>query len=148
MKIEVRSKIVGNTQLDTLPPNILIDLLNEQITVRELISQAVEEQIRDLLINRKLDIEQTQKMLNRQYLTDNEVGRQAERGAVQLPSAKIPPPLKIDTSEEVSKALHGFEQRAYLVVVDGQQAEHLDEVVTLGATSKVTFLRLTPLVGG
>lgn len=147
-KIEVRSRVVGQSQTDLMPSNVVLDLLNESITVAELIQQTVDEQIRDLLLNRKLDAEQMQRILDRQYLTDADVRRQAAEGVVRSPSAKSVRIPQIDTAEEVRKALRSFDQQTYMIVVDGHQAESLDELLTLKATSKVTFLRLTPLVGG
>jgi hypothetical protein len=148
LKVEVRSRIVGQSQTDLMPSNVVLDLLNETITVAELIQQTVEEQVRDLLLNRKLDVEQMQRVLDRQYLTDADVRRQVAEGAVRSPSAKAVRIPQIDTAEEVRKALRSFDQQTYMIVVDGNQAESLDELLTLRATSKVTFLRLTPLVGG
>jgi hypothetical protein len=148
LKVEVRSRIVGQSQTDLMPSKVVLDLLNETITVAELIQQTVEEQIRDLLLNRKLDVAQMQRILDRQYLTDADVRRQAAEGAVRSPSAKSVRVPQIDPAAEAQKALRSFDQKTYMIVVDGHQAESLDELLTLRATSKVTFLRLTPLVGG
>jgi hypothetical protein len=147
-QVQVQSRIVGAAKTDDTPSSIVLDLLNETLTVAELIEQTVEEQIRDLLINRKLDAEQAQRILNRQYLTEADVRQQAETGAVRTSSAKAARIPKIDTAGEVAKALDAFKRQTYMVVVDGQQAENLDDLLTLKPTSKVTFLRLTPLVGG
>ena len=55
---------------------------------------------------------------------------------------------QLDPSEEVGKALAAFKKGVYLIYVDGYQPDTLDDVLTLNAGSKVTFLRMTPLVGG
>lgn len=146
LKVEVRSRIVGSTKPDEGLPNIALALLHEQLTVRELISQAVEEQIRDLLLQRKLDADEARDILRRQYLTDADVQAQSKAGAVKVPSDKSLRPIAI--ADEVEKALDAFERGVYMVVVDGHQTDTLDEVLTLTPTSKITFLRLTPLVGG
>lgn len=146
-KLEIRHRIVGAMPED-VPANTSIDLLNEQLTVGELITQTVQEQIRDLLINLKLDAVDAQKILNRQYLTDEDVERQANAGKVRLPNASTADIPVIAPETEVKKALAAFKRKTYLIVVDGQQVEDLDEVLTLRANSKITFVRLTPLVGG
>ena len=148
MQVEIQSKIVGSKHNDDSPSYVLLELLNEKITVRELIAQAVEEQIRDMLINRHLDAEQATKILNRQYLLESEVSNQAKSGVIRLPGLKNtqPPSLKLD--HEIQKALQSFKRKGFMIIVDEQQLEDLDECVTLKATSKVTFLRLTPLIGG
>ena len=101
-----------------------------------------------MLINRRLDTEQAEKILNRQYLLESEVVNQAKSGAVRIPSLKNTQPNSLILEKEIDKALRSFEQQGFLVVVDGEQVQELDEYVTLRATSKVTFMRLTPLVGG
>lgn len=142
--IQVRSRSIGTTQTP-LPP-VAFDLLNETLTIRELIAHAVEEQIHELQIQQKLDTQAVQHILNRQYLTNAEIQAQAKHGAV-----KMPEPLEvqtIDISRQIRKATEAFEKGVYVIVIDGEQAEALDQTVMLRPTSKITFLRLTPLVGG
>jgi len=142
--IQVRSRTIGTTQTP-LPP-VAFDLLNETLTIRELIAHAVEEQIHELQIQQKLDTQAVQHILNRQYLTNAEIQAQAKHGAV-----KMPEPMEIrtiDISRQIRKATEAFEKGVYVIVIDGEQAESLDQMVMLKPTSKITFLRLTPLVGG
>jgi hypothetical protein len=146
--IEVRNKIVGSRHDEAQLPTVALDLLNEKLTVAELITMTVEEQVRDLLINRRLDAENARRALDRQYLTDEEARQQAERGAIRYPSAKPVNVPQLDPTEEVRKALDAFKKGVYLVYVDGYQPDTLDDVLTLNPGSKVTFLRMTPLVGG
>ncbi|MEO8392643.1 MAG: hypothetical protein ABI700_06590 [Chloroflexota bacterium] len=147
VKIEVRTRIVGCANADAKPPTIAIELLEESLTVQDLITRTIKEQVHDLLINRKIDAENILRMLDRQYLIDADVQREARRGAVKVPSTRLHP-LAINIEAEVERALRGFEQKAYLMVVDGEQPDSLTDVITLRPTSKITFLRLTPLVGG
>lgn len=148
MQVAIHSKIVGAKQSDDLPSNISLEFLTEKIRVRELISNTVEEQIRDMLINRRLDAQQAEKILNRQYLLESEVSSQAKLGAVRVPSSKNSQSPNLILEREIDKALRSFERQGFMIVVDGEQVHDLDEYVTLKATSKVTFMRLTPLVGG
>ncbi|MBT31073.1 MAG: hypothetical protein CMO01_15560 [Thalassobius sp.] len=55
---------------------------------------------------------------------------------------------KIDGEKQVYIALEAFNKNAYFVLVDNQQAESLEEQVMLSQESKISFLKLTPLVGG
>jgi hypothetical protein len=61
-----------------------------------------------------------------------------------LPAA----PSTSDASTAAADALHAFERQRYVVYVDGRQVLDLDDIVPLRLGSKVTFLRLVPLVGG
>jgi hypothetical protein len=147
ISVEVRSRIVGRRlELPELPC-VALELLHERLTIAELIHRTVEEQIRDLLINRQLDHGQVREILERQYLTAPEISQQVKAGKVGLPTTPRPKP-SINVQGEIQKALKAFDDNVFLVVVDGQQADTLEQEVTLHPTSKITFLRLTPLVGG
>lgn len=146
--VEVRTRVVGAAPGGPTLEPVALDLLREQLTVAELITMTVEEQVRDLIINRRLDAEKARHLLDRQYLTDEEARRQAEQGAIRFPSAKKVSVPDIDPQTEARKALEAFEAGAFAVFVDGFQPETLGDVVTLDYNSKVTFLRMTPLVGG
>jgi len=45
-------------------------------------------------------------------------------------------------------AIEGFFTNAYFVIIDDRQAETLDEKFVVGPQTKVSFIKLTPLVGG
>ncbi|MCL4255374.1 MAG: hypothetical protein KJ043_16560 [Anaerolineae bacterium] len=141
--IQVRSRIIGG---DAPLPNVALDLLTETLTIRDLITHTVEEQIRDLRIQRQMDFDNIQHILNRQYLTDAEIQAQAKTGAIKMP--ELPNDSPIFIIQETEKALTAFEKGVYVIIIDGEQAQSLNDTVTLKPTSKVTFLRLTPLKGG
>jgi hypothetical protein len=75
----------------------------------------------------------------------------------QLPCFLIPT-LSCQTARELlpsfdwqrysEQAIHAFEKRSYIVLVDNQQITHLDAPITLHIQSTVTFLKLMPLIGG
>jgi len=49
---------------------------------------------------------------------------------------------------QIERALEAFETNGFLLLVDETQVTDLDEEVHLGSGSVVTFVQLTPLVGG
>lgn len=57
-------------------------------------------------------------------------------------------PRTIDASTQLAKAIAAFRRNQIIMLVDDRQVESLDEEITLGPTTRVSFLRLTPLVGG
>src|SRR5262245_6876364 len=99
LKIEVQSRVVGIYPKAT-PASIVLELLNETVTARELISRTVEEQIRDLITLRRFDTAQAHQMLDRQYLTETEIRHQAESGAIRYPSEREKQSLPIDGAQE------------------------------------------------
>ncbi|RSK36259.1 hypothetical protein [Hymenobacter metallilatus] len=57
-------------------------------------------------------------------------------------------PTPIDAEEQLYKALEGFQQNSYFVLVNNRQVESLEEEVWIGAGATASFIKLTPLVGG
>ena len=55
---------------------------------------------------------------------------------------------KIDPEKQVYVALDAFQKNGYFVLIDNQQAESLEQEVLLTADTTVSFIKLTPLVGG
>jgi hypothetical protein len=146
--VEVRSRIVGASPSNPVPAPVILDLLTEKLTVAELIRATVTEQIRDLLLARQMDMSAVRDILERQYLTHADVQQQASEGFIHTPSARSAQTRAIDTQAEVAKAITSFRSGVYCILVDGRQYDGLDEVVALEPRSRVTFLRVTPLIGG
>jgi hypothetical protein len=140
--IEIRCRSLRAPQSELELPTVALDILDQDITVAELIRRTVEEQIRELLVSYKLEAEQARHALNRLYLTEQEIQAQAVTGAIRSV------PLQIDGAAEVRRAQRAFEKGSYLLVVDGRRVQRLDERLTFRPGCRVTFLRLTPLIGG
>ena len=54
----------------------------------------------------------------------------------------------LDAQKQLAKAIAAFKGNGFLVLLDDRQIIDLDELLHLTAQSKITFLRLVPLVGG
>ena len=50
--------------------------------------------------------------------------------------------------QQVAIALRAFETNGFILLVDDRQIEGLDDEIEFSDTTTVTFLKLTPLVGG
>jgi hypothetical protein len=77
------------------------------------------------------------------------------RGLVQptdsertLNGYRLKQPRAIDANTQVGKAIDAFQRNQIIVLVDERQVESLDEEIDLRPNTRVSFLRLTPLVGG
>ncbi len=55
---------------------------------------------------------------------------------------------QIDAEKQCYIALDAFTQNGYFLLIDDVQAETLDQEVLLGKDTSVSFIQLTPLVGG
>ncbi len=118
---------------------LVVEFLTEEVTVQELIRARVYQEVQD-------------------YNT-RQPGEY--RGLVQptdaektLNGGKLKTGRQIDWKEQYERACEAFEKARVLILVDDKQVESLDQKVILRpktpqreATS-VTFLKLTPLVGG
>ncbi|RFZ95751.1 hypothetical protein D0C36_09595 [Mucilaginibacter conchicola] len=54
----------------------------------------------------------------------------------------------IDAEKQVFVALHAFQSNAFFVLVNNVQSESLEQQVELSTHTKISFIKLTPLVGG
>jgi len=126
--LTIRDELTGREPTGSL----VLEFLTERITVRELIRSRVYQEVQD-------------------YNT----ARPAEfRGLVQpeTEAALNGPPVRrsreIDWKKQFDVALAAFERRGFLILVGDRQMQSLDEEIVIAPGTQVTFLRLTPLVGG
>lgn len=54
----------------------------------------------------------------------------------------------IDVEKQIFIALDAFQKNGFFILVDNQQLEQLDQQVDLRSDSTISFVKLTPLVGG
>ena len=55
---------------------------------------------------------------------------------------------KINLEKEIQFAEKAFEENNFFILVDDKQYEHLNDKVILEEDSKISFIKLIPLVGG
>ena len=127
MTLTVHDRAVDGTALGELT----LELLTERITVRELIRS------RDC-----------------QEVTEYNA-RRVVRWAGLVPldrdaDACLPgqAPRRVDWEVQVERAVRAFTTGTLLIMVDGSQAETLDDEIEVRVDSSVDFLRLLPLIGG
>ncbi|MEM1448968.1 MAG: hypothetical protein AAF726_09030 [Planctomycetota bacterium] len=107
----------------------------DEITVRALIRERVYQEVKDH--------------------NAREASATVFRGLVQpsdaeatLEGYRLRNPRMIDWEPQFELAVAAFEQNQILVLVDDRQAETLDQTLHVRTGTEVTFLKLTPLVGG
>lgn len=111
----------------------VLEVTTERMTVRELIRSRVYQEVQD------------------HNLKNADVFRgmiQPEESEKTLNGWKLKKPRQLDWKKQFTRAVEAFEANQILILVNDRQAESLDEEFTVGSTTTVTFLRLTPLVGG
>jgi hypothetical protein len=112
---------------------LTLDVCAERITVRDLIRERVRHEVEEYN-RRKPD---------------------TFRGLVQptdsertLNGYRLKPPRAVDADPQFAKAIDAFGRNQIIVLVDDRQVESLDEEIAVRPETRVSFLRLTPLVGG
>jgi hypothetical protein len=110
-----------------------LEVLSERLNVRELIRSRVYQEVQDY------NLRQPQVYRGLVQPTD------AER---TLNGFEMKKPRQIDWKQQFDKAIEAFEANQILILVDDRQVDSLDEEIVIGPRTRVSFLRLTMLVGG
>ena len=55
---------------------------------------------------------------------------------------------KIDLEKQLLIALDAFQKNGYFILVDDEQVDELEQKFLVDESTQVTFIKLTPLVGG
>ena len=55
---------------------------------------------------------------------------------------------KVDAEKQYTIALDAFIKNGYFILIDNIQAVDPDQMVVINATTEISFIKLTPLVGG
>jgi hypothetical protein len=134
--------IRDETATGKLTNELTLDMLEETISVRELIRSRVYQEVDDH--NRRVrQTAATPRPFNG-LVTPTPVERELN-GARAAGVARV---REVDWKRQFDAACDGFQRNGFFILIDDRQAETLDERVTLRSDSKVSFVKLTPLVGG
>ncbi|HJZ48711.1 MAG TPA: hypothetical protein VKE41_16150 [Roseiflexaceae bacterium] len=130
-QITVRDELVF--RVGRPPLEFVLDIPSDHMTVRELIRTRVEQEVA---------------AFNQQQTEYFQGLIQPTAAELTLNGYRMPRQHRVDPVEQVERALAAFERNGFVILVDEEQVERLDDIVVLGSTTIVTFLKLVPLVGG
>jgi hypothetical protein len=128
-QLRIKDETAGGKILN----EIILSLQNELVSVKEIISMRVQAEVDSY--NQSLP----------EYYKGLVQPNQAQN---TLHGFKMPKRKKIDAEQQVYIALDAFIRNAYFVLIDQKQAISLDEMVLLSPETEVSFVKLTPLIGG
>lgn len=111
-----------------------LEFPTETITVRELIRERVYQEVQDY--QRGIDV----RFKGLVEPTSEEVALNGPRAAR--------PRRDVDWKAQFDIACAAYERQQILIIANDRQTTSLDETITLTRGSEVSFLKLTPLVGG
>jgi hypothetical protein len=106
---------------------------SEQVTVKDIITQRVLQEVENY--NKKLP----------EFYNGLVEPTDAER---TLNGFRLKAKRLIDGEKQVFIALDAFLKNAFFVLIDNTQSESLEQEVLLSKSTNVSFVKLTPLVGG
>jgi hypothetical protein len=132
--LTIRDETTSGDVYDERP----LEFPTERITVRELIRERVYQEVQDFNLRQ---------------------GERVFRGLVQptdaerilngrRPEYRLKEHRPIEWKPQFDKAVEAFEQMRFFILIDDRQAEGLDQEFVIGRGTVVSFVRLTPLVGG
>ena len=111
----------------------VLKFLTEWITVRELIRGRVYQEVQDYNLRQP----------------EHFRGLVQPAGAEQtLNGYRLKQPRQIDWEKQFDMACQAFERNGFFILVDDRQAENLEEPIKIGPDTSVSFVKLTPLIGG
>lgn len=130
MKITIKDETLAGDILDTIE----LVVSSEILTVKEIIAARVAAEID--AYNKKLP----------EYFKGFVQPTEAEK---TLNGFKLKDKKKtIDVEKQVFVALDAFQKNGYFVLIDNNQAESLQQQVLVRENTSISFIKLTPLVGG
>jgi len=108
---------------------IALSFANEYITVRELIGERI-----------RVEVDR--------YKSNMENHRALVQPSASELRLNRKQPYKIDVEKQIYVALDAFEKNGFFILLDNDQAEELDQKFLVDASTEISFVKLTPLVGG
>jgi hypothetical protein len=127
--LTVRDDTTSGGEIHSFP----LEFPTERITVRELIRERVYQEVQDY--NRR----------EPEYFRGLVQPTDAEQ---TLNGFKIRKARQIDWKMQFDKATEAFQRNGFFILIDDKQADTLDDEFTIGHDTQVSFVKLTPLVGG
>lgn len=132
--LTIRDETTAGDVYDERP----LEFPTERITVRDLIRERVYQEVQDF------NLEQGERVFRGLVQpTDAERVLNGRRTEYRLKEHR-----RIEWKPQFEKAVEAFEQNGFFILIDDKQAEGLDQEFVIGRESVVSFVRLTPLVGG
>lgn len=110
-----------------------IHFQSNEVSVKEIIEGRVTHEV-------NLYNQQTEEMFN--GLVQPSVAERTVNG-YQMKKRKT-----IDVEQQVYVALDAFQKNGFFLLIDDQQVDQLEQKILLKANTEISFIKLTPLVGG
>ncbi len=132
--MQVSLKIFDETSSGEIYNETVLRLASKRVSAREVIEQRVRQEIQKFNESEKAEL-----------FSGLVQPRDAER---ELNGYKLRTKKAIDANAQVKLAIAAFSKNQFFFLVDDRQVESLDDEFAITENTKVTFLKLIPIVGG
>jgi hypothetical protein len=130
MVLTIKDETMTGNVLNT----VVLDFLEDIVTLKDIIKSRVITEVnlfnqqKSIIFNGLVQPTEAERQLNGSY--------------------KVQKHKTIDAEKQVYIALNAFQQNAFFVLIDDQQVDSLEHAVVLNRDMNISFVKLTPLVGG
>lgn len=132
--MQVSLRVVDETSSGKIYNETVLRLASTRVCARDVIEQRVRQEVR------KFNDAKKKELFSGLVQPRN---TEQELNGYRFKKEKI-----IDADEQVDIAITAFSENKYFFLVDDRQVESLDDEFGITDTTKVTFLKLIPVVGG
>ena len=132
--VAVNLRVVDETSSGQVYNETILRLASTRVSARDVIEKRVRQEVKKF------------NDANKEQLFSGLVqpkGTESELNGYRLKKPKV-----IDADEQVEIALAGFSENKFFFLVDDLQVESLDDEFGITDETRVTFLKLIPVVGG
>jgi len=133
MLTELLIRDASSASLNKTEHTFTVHVSGEKISIRELIRQRVTQEVEEF--------NSRQPAVFRMLVQPKDTER-------TLNGYKFHEPQLVNPDTQYEKAIDAFEGNGFIILVDDNQVQNLDDEITLHPQMSVTFLKLIPLVGG
>ena len=127
-------KLVDQTTRGEILQEVTLTLASTRVSAREIIERRV-----------RMEVQSFNEQQDQQVFRGLVQPTDTER---ELNGYRLRKPRKIDADEQIQRAIEAFELNRFFMLVGDRQVESLDELIGIARDTRVSFLKLMPLVGG
>ena len=127
-------KLVDQTTRGEILQEVTLTLASTRVSAREIIERRV-----------RMEVQTFNEQQDQQVFRGLVQPTDTER---ELNGYRLRKPRKIDADEQIRRAIEAFESNRFFMLVGDRQVESLDDLIGIGRDTRVSFLKLVPLVGG
>jgi hypothetical protein len=127
-------KLVDQTTRGEILQEVTLTLASTRVSAREIIERRV-----------RMEVQTFNEQQDQQVFRGLVQPTDTER---ELNGYRLKKPRKIDVDEQIKRAIEAFESNRFFMLVGDRQVESLDDLIGIGRDTRVSFLKLVPLVGG